>query len=342
MTAETVLADRYRLAHRLGNGGMGDVWLAHDLLLHRTVAIKTVRPAVSEDLHAERRLRREARTLASLSHPRLAQVYDFCEKGDCTFIVMEFVDGESLADRLTREPPPPAEAARIIAQCASALDTAHQAGIVHRDVKPSNIMLTGSGGNVKLIDFGIAATTEPSNTTATVGLIGTVAYLAPERAAGAQATAAADVYSLGVVLYRLLAGRMPFEADESIAMLFAHATAKPPPLPASVPAPLARICLDMLAKDPAARPLSGTVATALQKASVLKPLSARPAAPAPAPSATSPASASAPVRQPDPAALWRPSPLPTAPAHSARSPRPAVLSAAGLLMIALLSLYYML
>ncbi|HEV2637150.1 MAG TPA: protein kinase [Actinocrinis sp.] len=260
--AGTRLAGRYRLERQLGKGGMGTVWQAHDQVLDRPVAVKFVNARGDGHPEAESRLQREARALGSLAHPHLAHVHDLCETQEGTFIVMELIHGESLATRLASQPRlPPARAAGIAAQCAQALGAAHHAGIVHRDVKPSNIMLTGD--NVKLIDFGIAGSLNPTDTPV-VGLIGTVAYLAPERLTGSPATPATDLYALGVVLYEMLAGRRPFQAEESVAMLYAHATADPRPLPASVPTALADICLSLLAKDPAARPESLAVARELQ------------------------------------------------------------------------------
>jgi eukaryotic-like serine/threonine-protein kinase len=264
VATDSVLAGRYQLEKQVGRGGMGTVWQARDTLLGRDVAVKLVDSPAGEQSRAEVRLRREARALGSLSHPQVARVYDLCEADGDLFIVMELVHGESLAERLARQGHlPPTEAARIAMLCADALAAAHLAGIVHRDVKPSNIMLTDR--SLKIIDFGIAATLEPSDTTATAGLVGTVAYLAPERATGAPATTATDVYSLGVVLYQMLAGRLPFQGEESIAMLFAHATAAPDPLPPTIPPVLAGLCLRLLAKDPGSRPQTSVIAAVLRK-----------------------------------------------------------------------------
>lgn len=245
-TAGTELAGRYRLDRQLGRGGMGTVWQAHDQVLDRTVAVKFVNPQEPGRPGGESRLLREAKAMGSVIHPHLAHVHDLCETDDGTFIVMELVHGQSLAERLAGQPRmSPPQAAGIAAQCAQALGAAHDAGIVHRDVKPSNIML--SGDDVKLIDFGIARTVAPSDTTV-AGLVGTAAYLAPERVTGAAATPAADMYALGVVLYEMLAGHLPFDADETMAMLYAHTAADPLPLPATVPAELADTCQNLLAK----------------------------------------------------------------------------------------------
>ena len=272
VTAGLRLAGRYELERQLGRGGMGAVWLARDVSLGRAVAVKLVDSDDPAHRRAQGRLRREALAMGSLTHPQVAQVYDYCETDDGAFIVMELIDGESLSVRLSREGRlSAAESVRIAALCAEALDAAHRAGLVHRDVKPSNIMLTGD--NAKVVDFGIAASLEPTEATTAFGMFGTVAYLAPERATGATVTPASDLYALGVVLYQMLAGHLPFNAEESMAMLYAHTAASPLPMPSDVPPDLVGICLDLLAKDPAARPASAfTVAARLKSASVTTPV----------------------------------------------------------------------
>lgn len=311
------LAGRYRLEKQVGSGGMGTVWQARDMHLGRSVAVKLVDSPGSVQSRAEVRLRREARALGSLSHPNVARVYDLCETDGDLFIVMELVEGESLADRLLRQHRlPPAEAARTAMLCADALAAAHLAGIVHRDVKPSNIMLTRRG--LKIIDFGIAASMETSDTTVTAGLVGTVAYLAPERAAGALATPATDVYSLGVVLYQMLAGRLPFQAEESIAMLYAHTTATPDPLPDSVPPALAGLCMRLLAKDPGRRPQTSVIAAVLRKIGPLVEKHVAAQDPASATSVTPDAVASSPEPAPVSSLASALSPAPPAPLASDR------------------------
>jgi serine/threonine-protein kinase len=276
---DTTLVGRYRFERRLGGGGMGSVWQARDLVLNREVAVKSATGATSDVGRLNRRLRREAEVIGSLHEPRVARVYDFIETDDEAFIVMELVKGESLAARLRREGRLPAgEAALIAAQSAEALGAAHQAGIVHRDVKPSNIMLTENG--VKIVDFGIAvrahAVIDETTETLTQGVTGTAAYIAPERARGGESSPAADMYALGVVLYQMLAGRLPFDADEPIAMLLAHVAAEPVELPEDVPYELADLCLDLLAKDPDQRPApAGAVAAQLQQFAAREPREAR-------------------------------------------------------------------
>lgn len=295
-TDGVTLVGRYLLEDRLGHGGMGSVWRARDLVLGRQVAIKlTDRPGAARGA-AERRLRREAMVISSLTERRLARVYDYFETEDGSFIVMELVRGESLSARIKREGRLPlAEAAWIVAECAEALHAAHRAGVVHRDVKPSNIMLqsgvphagtvhTGAvhtesiatQQDVKIVDFGIAARTRPAvnrhpcapepveveTETMTGNILGTIAYLAPERVSGAPDSPAADLYSLGVVFYQLLSGRLPFQATEPIAVLCAHADGRAAPLPDDIPPPVAELCLRLMARDPADRPASGAAAAA--------------------------------------------------------------------------------
>jgi serine/threonine-protein kinase len=259
-----LLAGRYRLVAVIGRGGMGEVWRARDELLHRDVAVKTLGGWAARTSTSGERFRREALAVAQLNQRRVAGVFDFVESGSVAFIVMELLDGESLAQRLDREPTLPAdEAAEIVAQAADGLQAAHDAGITHRDVKPANIMLTPHG--VKLLDFGLAATAWDAGLTSTGMMVGTLAYLAPERAAGEPATAAGDIYALGVVLYETLAGHQPFRADNPLAVVSAKEAGTAPALPASTPPRLAAACLRALAKDPADRfPTAAAFAAAVR------------------------------------------------------------------------------
>jgi serine/threonine protein kinase len=252
------LGGRYRVGALLAAGGMGEVWAARDLLLDRPVAVKVLGGALAGDGRAAERLRREARSAGRLDHPNIARVLDLGEQDGRPYLVMELLEGESLAARIDRAGPmAPAEAARVVAAVADALQAAHAAGVVHRDVKPGNVFLT-SAGEVKVLDFGIASATGETGLT-TGDLLGTAAYLAPERALGRPATPAADLYSLGVVLYELLAGRRPFQGGSDVELAMAQVNARPAPLalvaPATPPA-LAAACEHALAKDPAARPPS--------------------------------------------------------------------------------------
>lgn len=251
--AGSVLGGRYRLREPVGRGGMGAVWRASDIVLDREVAIKILALPPQQSPKGSARFLREARILGRLSHPRLGGVHDYGEEDGLAYTVMEFLTGETVAHRLVRAGRiPPAEAAEIAAQVAEGLHAAHEAGVIHRDVKPANIILTGQG--VKLVDFGIALGADDDPLTATGTLIGSATYLAPERGTGGHTTPACDLYSLGVVLYEMLAGRPPFTAADPVELVSAHSTAAVPPLPAGVPAGLAEWCMRAMAKDPAARP----------------------------------------------------------------------------------------
>jgi eukaryotic-like serine/threonine-protein kinase len=249
---------RYRLVRRIGVGGMGEVWEADDTVLGRRVALKVLVQELANDPRATRRFVREARATAKLTHPNVTGIYDFGRDGGPPYLVMELLEGDTLADRLVGGPLPPAEATRIGAAVADALDAAHSQGIIHRDIKPSNVLLTPAG-EVKVMDFGIAAAVDETHSTTGSGLYGTAAYISPERAAGQAATPAADIYSLGAVLYELLTGRPPFLGDSPVLVVRAHLHERPRPvreLAPWVPAQLADTCEAALAKDPAQRPSS--------------------------------------------------------------------------------------
>ena len=260
---------RYRAVRRIDAGGMGEIWEADDTLLGRRVAIKVLAEELACDPVALRRFRREARATAKLDHPNVIRVYDFID-GEAPFLVLELLEGHTLADRLRRDGALPAlEAARIAAAVADGLDVAHRAGIVHRDIKPSNIMLTANGG-VKVMDFGIAAAWEAHSTTGQQ-LLATASYTAPERIMGGRASPAADLYSLGVVLYEMLTGRPPFLADTAEQLLRAHLEVAPRPVRSLVfwvPAEIAAACEGALAKDPAGRPASAGALAAQLRAAV--------------------------------------------------------------------------
>jgi eukaryotic-like serine/threonine-protein kinase len=222
---------------------------------------------LARDRAAVRRFRREARATAKLAHPNVTRVFDFVD-GETPFLVLELLEGHTLAERLRRGGAvPPVEAARIAAAVADSLDAAHRAGIIHRDIKPSNIMLTPSG-EVKVMDFGIAAAWEVHSTTGQQ-LLATASYVAPERVAGARASPAGDLYSLGVVLYEMLTGRLPFVADTAEQLLRAHLEASPRPVRARspwVPPEIAAVCEAALAKNPAERPASAAALAARLRA----------------------------------------------------------------------------
>lgn len=251
-----VLQGRYRLDEHVAAGGMGEVWQGTDLVLDRTVAVKLLRPEHAHDEELLGRFRAEARMAGLLSHPNIAQVYDFCEATDPdpAYLVMEFVDGASLAWLLHDGPLEPARTMDIVAQAARGLAAAHRAGLVHRDIKPGNLLVR-SDGLVKVSDFGIARSESATPITRTGLLPGTPGYMAPERAAGAAATPVADLYSLGIVAYQCLTGQLPFQGD-FLAVAIAHMEREMPPLPASVPGRVAALVAELTRKDPQARPSS--------------------------------------------------------------------------------------
>ena len=256
-SSDVVLGGRYRLIEQLASGGMGTVWAAEDETLGRRVAVKVLNDGLADDPRFIERFRREARAAAGLSHPNLAGVFDYGDDGSRPYIVMELVLGETVAERLERSGPlPPAEAAAIAADVADALAVAHEAGVVHRDVKPANVMLP-SRGQVKVMDFGIASSSMSTNLTATGIVVGTARYLSPEQARGERATPASDLYAIGILLYEMLTGAPPFDHETPVATAMAHVSEDPRPVAEArpgVPAGLAALVDRCLQKDPAARP----------------------------------------------------------------------------------------
>ncbi|MFE7168423.1 protein kinase [Streptomyces sp. NPDC057616] len=251
-----LLADRYHLEELLGRGAMGEVWRAADQLLGRPVAVKLMR---AEEATDAQRFRLEAQTAGRLNHPHVVGVYDFGSHAGQSYLIMELVDGWTLAqERSLRGALAPHEAADIAAQMAAGLAAAHRQGVIHRDIKPANVMLS-TDRTVKITDFGIArfADEAASTLTATGKILGTADYLAPERALGRPALPASDVYSLGCVLYELLTGRPPFRGATSLAVVQQHVDAAPPPpaqLRPEIPPSQSEYVLRLLAKDPAHRP----------------------------------------------------------------------------------------
>ncbi len=266
-----MLGGRYRLEGRLGSGGMSVVWRARDEVLGRPVAVKLLAGRYASDPLFRRRIHDEARAAAALSHPNVAQVYDFGEsdeRGDrVPYVVMELVAGRTLAERLAAGPLPAKLAFRICSEVAAALAAAHAEGLVHRDVKPANVMLAPTGA--KVVDFGIAAAVRPPGSTGPDGeLFGTPAYLAPERLTGDMVEPASDVYALGVLLYKMLAGQLPWSAETSTQMLTAQVYIAPAPLPTlpDVPAEVADLCRRCLDKEPTNRPTAREVVAVLADA----------------------------------------------------------------------------
>ncbi len=255
MSEETLFADRYRLERRLGIGGMATVQLAFDSRLERYVAVKLLAEHLAEDASFVSRFRREALAAARLVHPNVVQVFDFGLDGEThrNFIVMEFVDGQSCAEILReRGTLPPGEAVDILAQSCRGLDYAHRHGVVHRDVKPGNLLRSRDRA-VKLADFGIAKAAEQSDITKVGSVLGTAAYLAPEQARGEPAGPPSDLYALGVVAYQLMAGRLPYDAA-SLTDLARLQDSGPPPrlddLEPDVPPALAMAVARALHRDP--------------------------------------------------------------------------------------------
>lgn len=265
---KALVGGRYRLVRSLGAGGMGEVFLADDTTLGRPVAIKKVRPAGPSDQSglATRRLLGEARAAARIHHPNVVAVHDLLVDGDDTYIVMEYVPAENLEQQLRSGVLDPATVARIGEQVAQALAAAHRLGIVHRDVKPSNI-LVGEDGVAKLADFGVARGIEDTRLTQTGLVIGSVAFMPPEVAQGAEATAAADVYSLGATLFASLEGHPPFadkgSASTPVAIL-ARLVTRPAPVAVNA-GPLADLIAAMLDAAPELRPTARAVAETLRR-----------------------------------------------------------------------------
>jgi hypothetical protein len=265
-----VLGGRYRLVAPVGAGGMAVVWQARDEVLGRAVAVKLLAPAQAGDARSRERIRREARAAAALSHPNIAQVHDYGETDLAgrvfPYVVMELVPGGTLSARLALGAPPPRFAMRTGAEIAAALAAAHAEGLVHRDIKPGNVMLAPTGA--KVVDFGIAAAVAPDGSGAPDDpdeVLGTPAYLAPERLVGDAVVPASDVYALGVVLYRMLSGRSPWSSEDTRQMVQAHLYVPPAPLPpvAGVPEYVVRLCDRCLAKNPAHRPSAEEAAAVL-------------------------------------------------------------------------------
>jgi eukaryotic-like serine/threonine-protein kinase len=257
---EYVLDGRYALIERIASGGMGEVWRGVDQILGRPVAVKLLSAVHAGDEQFRARFRAEARYAAGLSHPGIARVFDYGTSSPLggPYLVMELVIGEPLSAILERTGRLPADVTLdIVSQAARALDAAHQAGIVHRDIKPGNLLIMADG-TTKITDFGIAKAraAEDIDLTATGIVMGTALYVSPEQATGSTVTGASDVYSLGVVAYECLAGQPPFIADQPLAIAIMHKHDPVPPLPADVPRPVSDLVLTMLAKTPEGRPES--------------------------------------------------------------------------------------
>jgi serine/threonine protein kinase len=252
---ETVIAGRYRLDEPLGRTGMSEVWAATDTELGRRVALKLLGPQADTA-----RFEREARAFAALGHPNVTHLYDYGEDGGRPFMVLEYLPGGTLEDRLRDGPLPDDRASAIAGDIAAGLAHAHARGVVHRDLKPSNVLFDEEG-RAKIADFGVARMSAGEGTLTEAGtVLGTAAYISPEQARGAPATPASDVYSFGVILFRMLTGRPPFRADDPLELVALHRDVEAPPVAAfrpDAPPALEAVAAASLAKDPRRRPRDG-------------------------------------------------------------------------------------
>jgi eukaryotic-like serine/threonine-protein kinase len=250
----TVLGGRFRLVERIASGGMGDVWRCVDEVLGRTVAVKILLPALLEEPGFTDRFRGEALTMATINHASVVDIYDYgSDPSAGAYLVMEYVEGDALSRTLARVSRlTPARTMALVAQAADALQAAHEKGVVHRDVKPGNLLVRPNGTLV-LTDFGIARSAGAAALTAAGSVLGTAMYISPEQAMGEQATPLSDVYALGVVAYQCLAGRRPFEGENPLEIAMRHVREAAPPLPPDIPPNVRAIVERAMAKDPKAR-----------------------------------------------------------------------------------------
>jgi eukaryotic-like serine/threonine-protein kinase len=318
LAAGQQIADRYQLDRRIAVGGMGEVWEASDTRLGRSVAVKVLRPELSDDPEFLHRFRIEARTVASLDHSGIAAVHDYGEdvgaNGRRTaWLVMELVRGEPLSTLIARGPIDADETLRIVEEAAWALQAAHERGFVHRDVKPGNILVR-TDGLVKLTDFGIAKAADAVPVTRSGMVMGTAHYIAPEQASGAEAGPSGDVYSLGVVGYECLAGHRPFRAESAVAVAMMQVRDEPPPLPDTVPMHARELIEAVLVKDPKQRYSDGGEFAAAVA-------TVRRGEPLPAPGSTS--GPYTPSRARAAVSTATPPPAPAVPAEPPPTPRPS-------------------
>ena len=280
MSAGTILNDRYVLRELIGRGGMGEVWRGNDIVLDRDVAVKVLLHAWNGDSAFSERFRAEARAMAALSDPNIVEIYDVGNAHGVAYLVMQFVPGEALHGLLRRVGPlPPADVMRIVAHAGRALHQAHVHGIVHRDVKPGNLLIRPDG-RVVLTDFGVARMMGADQLTAPGEILGTPSYLAPEQVNGGVIGPAVDIYALGVVAYECLTQRPPFVSDSPVGVALMQARDEPPPLPASIPEPVRRVVMRALAKDPGLRwESAAAMAEAALAAAVSRPGTVAPVAP---------------------------------------------------------------
>ncbi len=257
-----VLSERYRLLGHVASGGMGQVWEAFDDTLGRRVALKIMHPNTQDEIVRAERFRDEARFAAQLTHPNIVTIHDFLDFEGLSYLVMEFVDGLTLAALLSPRPLVPEQARIILHELASALVVAHEAGIIHRDIKPANVLVSATGA--KLTDFGIARSVEGESHTLTGQVMGTAHYLSPEHALGQKLGPASDVYGLGVLAFEMLSGDKPFDRGSPIATALAHVQDTPPGLPDGTPPDLVALVTACLEKDPAKRPSAALLVRMLE------------------------------------------------------------------------------
>ncbi|WP_433302201.1 serine/threonine-protein kinase [Actinoplanes sp. CA-030573] len=259
LSAGILLGNRYRLDERIATGGMGEVWKGTDVVLGRVIAVKVLKTAMLSDPEFAARFYGEARMMASFRHPGVVEVYDYAGAGDgdsdedqVAYLVMAYVEGEPLSARVRQGPMSVTETMSIVAQAADALHAAHEVGVVHRDVKPGNLIVKPNG-TVVLVDFGVARSNAVTSVTQLNAIVGTALYMAPEQVAKGKVTAATDIYALGAVAYHCIAGVPPFDGDNALQVALRHLEDEPDPLPAHVPPPVRALIARAMAKQPADR-----------------------------------------------------------------------------------------
>ncbi len=267
MQSGTTLGGRYVLRSLLAVGGMGEVWRGVDSELDRPVAVKVLKEEAQSNETFLKRFRNEAKNAAGLMHPNIAQVFDYGDQAGTAYLVMELVEGEPLSTVLEREHTVEEHRlVRMMIGTCQGLHVAHQAQVMHRDIKPGNLLIEGED-HVKITDFGVSRSHDQTTLTATGMVMGTAQYLAPELALGKPATAASDLYALGIIAYEAVVGRRPFTASSPVDIAIAQVNEAVPPIPSTVSPPLAALIMDLLEKNPKRRPR-----TALELAATLKEL----------------------------------------------------------------------
>ena len=280
LRAGTTLGDRYTLERLIAVGGMGEVWKANDVDLHRDVAVKVLKDSAHGNETFLRRFRNEAKNAAGLAHPNIAQIFDYGDHDGIAFLVMELVDGEPLSTILERDRTiSEARVVRILDGTASGLAVAHAAGVMHRDIKPGNLLIVDD--TVKITDFGVSRGMDQTTLTATGMVMGTAQYLAPELALGKQATPASDLYALGIIAFESVVGKRPFTAASAVDIAIAQVNEPVPPLPASVSPAMQDLIHLLLEKNPRKRPHSAQDLRSVLAAMEVPDAAPPPAAPAP-------------------------------------------------------------